>query len=69
MHSVLIIGSAGFIGQRPLHSYAAPHFGRDHRHTGDATHTGGLVVHSSAGFESGTSRASINNDPRHRTAV
>ena len=69
MHSVLIIGGAGFIGQRPLHSYAAPPSGRDHRHTGDATNTDGLVVHCSAGFECGTSRACINNDRRHRIAV
>jgi hypothetical protein len=69
MHSVLIIGSAGFIGQRPLRSYAAPLFGRDHRHTGNATNIDGLVVHCSAGFECGTSRAYINDDRRHRTAV
>ena len=69
MHSVLITGGAGFISRGPLHSCAATLSGRDHRHTGDATNTDGLVVHCSAGFECGTSRAYINNDRRHRTAV
>lgn len=58
MHSIFINGG-----------YAAPPSGRDHRHAGDATNTDGLVVHRSAGFVCGTSRAYINNDPRHRTVV
>jgi dTDP-D-glucose 4,6-dehydratase len=69
MHSVLITGGAGFIGQRPLHSYTANPSGRDHRHTVDATNTDGFVIHYSAAFECGASRAYINNDRRHRIAV